>query len=118
MTIKNRLEAFKLLYTETDVNDLLAKIRKLDKSGELNIWKYVIDRTDLYELMLNTKTREELSELTAEISEITFDYNEFFYKDIDGNNQLYGAQRFKEEIIDTLEDELWNYFESLEEQDE
>lgn len=118
MTIKNKLEAFKLLYTETDVNDLLTKISQLDKSRELNIWKYVIDRTDLYELILKTKTREELSELTAEINEFTFDYNEYFYKDIDDNNQLYGAQRFKEQIIDTLEDDLWNYFEQLEEPNE
>lgn len=118
MTRKNRLEALKLLYTETDVNDLLTKINKLDKSRELTIWKYIIDRTDLYELILKTKTREELSELTEEISEFTFGYNEYFYKDIDDNNKLYGAQRFKEQIIDTLEYDLWTYFEALEEQDE
>lgn len=118
MTRRDRLEILKLIYTETNTNDLLTKISQLDKSRELNIWKYIFDRTDLYRLILKTKTREELSELTAEIGEFTFDYNEYFYKDINDNNKLYGAKRFKEQIIDTLEYELWNYFEESEESEE
>lgn len=118
MTRKEKLEALKLLYTETDINDLLAKISPLDKSRELVVWKYIIDKNKLYELILKVKNIEELNELTKEINEYTFLYNDYFYKDSDNYGRLYGVEHFKEEIIENLEYDLWTYFESLEEPNE
>lgn len=117
MKIKDRLEILKLIYSSTYIDSILKDIRAIDTKKELNVWKKILDKNDIYDLVTKAENMEQINNITDMISNREFRYNDYFYKE-DEESNIFTADLYELKIINNIEIELWNYFEALEEKDE
>lgn len=117
MTTRDKLEILKLIYSNNNVDSILKDIRAIDTKKELNVWKKILDKNDIYDLVTKAENMEQINNITTMISNRDFRYNEYFYKEYEESN-IFTAETFELKIINNIEIELWNYFEELEEPNE
>lgn len=116
MTIRERLKILRMVYKVESLNELLITMEKIDMEHELSIWDTIYTKNELYEMIKEITSKQQLNDLLKWIEVVDFKQNNYFYKNSEDN--YFPADEYKDLILEEIEDDLWDYFEKLEDNNE